>query len=184
MKDLWEQFEKKDYVDALKAKNRGAWDELTVATSLDVEEIVKNRATRDKSIVVESVNYAFGQAFAKIDTYEADKGTLRNWIATIAVNEAKGRMKKQSTQRSREISDTMVEHSRVKAPGAGSSVASDIELIDAINTLEPDDQFIIWAITHGFSGEEVASKLGRSVAAVQQQISRARRRLWDIFHSP
>lgn len=184
MNELWKQFEDANYVDKLKAKDRDAWDELVTATSLDVEEIVKNRVTRHEPTIKESVNSALSKAFAKIGTYDADKGTLRNWMATIAVNEAKGQMKKQSTQHAREISGTMAEGSRAKVPGGGSGVVSDIEIVDAINTLEPDDQFIIWAIAHGLSDEEVASKLGKSVPAVQQQRSRARRRLRDILHRP
>lgn len=136
--------------------------------------------TRDDVLAEEAAVAAWARAWQKFDSVR-DPASLRPWLVSIAVNEAKrilGRRRRRAEFES--VRDP------VDQPG-GVDPATGIDAIDlgrAMSRLDPDDRALL-AMRYGagFSANELAIATGKSPAATRQRLKRLLDRLReDLDH--
>ncbi len=127
----------------------------------------------DLDLADEAVAAAWLIAWRKLrDLREPDR--LRPWLVSIAVNEARQAVRRRDRRGVMELAmaDAAV------APGDPAARAADIDLINALARLDPDDRALL-ALRYvaGFDASELASATGRSASGTRARLARLLGRL-------
>ena len=127
----------------------------------------------DPDVAQDAVQSAWPKAWKKLGTIrERDK--LRQWLMSIAANEARQIMR-------RRIGRHVVEIASIDVAAVGSDPAlraGEIDLDSALRRLSPDDRAIL-ALRHvgGYDATEIGRALGMPAASVRTRLSRTIARL-------
>ncbi len=135
------------------------------------------RSTRDEAAAEDLMQEAFLRLYREVD---ADRGpdNVRAWLYHVATNLAISR-----SRRRRTALDWMSRHGRtatlvVASPESELIGREWVANLDAVMaSLPADDRTALLLSANGFSGEEIASAIGRSHAATRTLLSRARVRV-------
>ena len=136
--------------------------------------------TRDDALAEEATYAAWAKAWRKLGSVR-EPASLRPWLVSIAVNEAKRILGKRKRRAEFESS-----HDPVDQPGGvdpATAVAA-IDLRRAMRRLDPDDRALL-AMRYGagFGANELAVAIGKSPAATRQRLKRLLDRLReDLGH--
>jgi RNA polymerase sigma-70 factor (ECF subfamily) len=136
--------------------------------------------TRDDVLAEEATYAAWAKAWRKLGSVR-EPASLRPWLVSIAVNEAKRILGKRKRQAEFESGSDPAEQPGGLDPATG--VAS-IDLRRAMSRLDPDERALL-AMRYGagFSAKELAAATGKSPAATRQRLKRLLDRLReDLGH--
>jgi len=136
--------------------------------------------TRDDAVAEEATYAAWAIAWRKIGSVR-EPASLRPWLVSVAVNEAKRMLRKRKRRAEIEV--------RTDASGqpGGIDPATGVAAIDlraAMHRLDPDDRALL-AMRYGagFNANELAIATGKSPAATRQRLKRLLDRLReDLSH--
>lgn len=129
----------------------------------------------------------FTRVYAALPTYQAQPGTFRSWLFTIAHNIVVDAVRRRKPVDPLDDSVTMVDPTR--SPEA-QAVANDEQqqLFRLLERLTPDQHQIVELRLAGLTGQEIADVVGRSLSAVKstqfRAYSRLRRLLIDAGYDP
>ena len=127
----------------------------------------------DADLAEEAVAAAWVIAWRKLgDLREPDR--LRPWLVSIAANEARQAVRR---RRRRGVVELAIVDSPV-ASGDPAARATDIDLINALARLDPDDRALL-ALRYvaGFDSSELARATGRSASGTRARLARLLGRL-------
>ena len=130
--------------------------------------------TRDEQIAQEATNAAWAIAWKKIGDVR-DPGSLRPWLVSVAVNEAKRYLKKSKRRAEVEIRTDQPDERGTIDPETGIDI---LDLRAAMARLAPDDRALL-AMRYGagFTAVELGEASGRSAGATRQRLKRLLDRL-------
>ena len=130
----------------------------------------------------ECISDSFAALFRYLDSHTDTDGELKGIVGTIAKRTAISYFRRLSSK-----SDTMVSidsddfgelASGIRVEETAESSALREAVLDCVNSLgEPDSAIIVYFYYYGMKTGQIASLLGLSAAAVQQRLSRARKKL-------
>ena len=128
----------------------------------------------DLDLADEAVGAAWPIAWRKLGSLR-DPDRLRPWLVSIAANEARQLLRR---QRRRSVVEVSVVTTSVSAPSDPSSRTADIDLVNALARLEPDDRALL-ALRYvaGFDSSELARATGRSASGTRARLGRLLARL-------
>ena len=135
------------------------------------------RSTRDPAAAEDLMQEAFLRLLQEVDALRGPDN-IRAWLYRVAANLAISR-----SRRRRTAVDWMIRHGRttalvVASPESDLIGREWVENLDAVLAdLPADDRTALLLSANGFSGEEIASAIGRSHAATRTLLSRARVRV-------
>lgn len=127
----------------------------------------------DADLADEAVATAWLIAWRKLrDLREPDR--LRPWLVSIAANEARQAVRR---RRRRGVMELAMADAAVP-PGDPATRATDIDLVDALGRLDPDDRALL-ALRYvaGFDASELARATGRSASGTRARLARLLGRL-------
>lgn len=127
----------------------------------------------DADLADEAVAAAWLIAWRKLgDLREPDR--LRPWLVSIAANEARQAVRR---RRRRGVMELAMADAAV-APGDPAARTADIDLINALARLDPDDRALL-ALRYvaGFDASELARATGRSASGTRARLARLLGRL-------
>jgi RNA polymerase sigma factor (sigma-70 family) len=136
--------------------------------------------TGDDALAEEATYAAWSKAWQKLGSVR-EPASLRPWLVSIAVNEAKRILGKRKRRAEFESGNDPAEQPGGIDPATG--VAS-MDLRRAMSRLDPDDRALL-AMRYGagFSAHELAAAMGKSPAATRQRLKRLLDRLReDLGH--
>lgn len=154
-----------------------AGDELALAALIETHHSPMVRAayvvTGDAESAREAAHNAWSIAYARLATVR-DPARIREWLVSIAVNEARQMARRSQRRRVREISVTGSDR-------VGRDPADDIDLVDlerALGGLSHDDRRLL-ALRYvaDLDSTVIASRLGMSASGVRSRLSRTLERL-------
>ena len=130
--------------------------------------------TRDDAIAEEAAQAAWSIAWKKIGSVR-EPASLRPWLISVAVNEAKQLLRKR--RRRAEIEVVMEATSKAGGVDPATGVAG-IDLRAALDRLDPDDRALLaMRYVAGFDSNELAAALGISPSGIRNRLERLRTRL-------
>lgn len=135
---------------------------------------------RDEAVAEEATHAAWAIAWKKIGSVRKPD-SLRPWLMTIAVNEAKRLMRKRKRRAEIEVTVNASDQPGGIDPATG--VAA-LDLRSAIDRLDADDRALL-ALRYGagFTAVELGAAIGRSPGATRQRLKRLLDRLReDLSH--
>jgi RNA polymerase sigma-70 factor (ECF subfamily) len=136
--------------------------------------------TRDETVAEEAAFAAWAIAWKKIGSVR-EPASLRPWLISVAVNEAKRMLRKTKRQAAMEVRTDISNEAGSIDPATGVAV---LDLRDAMGRLDPDDRALL-AMRYGagFTASELAVAIGKSPAAIRQRLKRLLDRLCeDLSH--
>jgi RNA polymerase sigma-70 factor (ECF subfamily) len=129
---------------------------------------------RDRTVAADAVQSAWAIAWRKLASVR-DADSVRPWLITVAVNEAKKLLRK--TRRRSEVDnvDDLADQQGTADPATGIDM---IDLIRALERLAPGDRALL-ALRYmaGFNAAEIATTLAANPATVRQRLKRLMDRL-------
>ena len=131
----------------------------------------------DADLADEAVAAAWLIAWRKLgDLREPDR--LRAWLVSIAVNEARGAVRRRGRQRRHDIVELTISDAAPAAAGDPAARATDIDLVNALARLDPADRALL-ALRYvaGFDSTELARATGRSASGTRARLARLLGRL-------
>jgi RNA polymerase sigma-70 factor (ECF subfamily) len=131
----------------------------------------------DADLADEAVAAAWVIAWRKLgDLREPDR--LRPWLVSIAVNEARQAVRRRRRHGVVELAVADAEADAAVASGDPAARATDIDLINALARLDPDDRALL-ALRYvaGFDSFELARATGRSASGTRARLARLLDRL-------
>jgi RNA polymerase sigma-70 factor (ECF subfamily) len=129
---------------------------------------------RDQTIAADAVQSAWAIAWRKLASVR-DPGSVRPWLVTVAVNEARKLLRKRGRRLEVEQVGDIPDQYSTADPATG---VATMDLIAALERLKPDDRaLLILRYMAGFDATEIASALGISPDAVRQRLKRLMDRL-------
>ena len=138
------------------------------------------RYTRHEQEAIEVMNTGFYKIFKSLNTYDANR-PIEPWITTIMVNSALTYVK-QKKNKSRQSIEEITDEPHVEM-----TVDSDMdyeEMIKVIQTLSLGYRTVFnMYVIDGYKHEEIAEKLNISVGASKSNLSRAKKKLQEIFNN-
>ena len=145
-----------------------------------VLRLLANR-TEAEDVVQDTFVIAFGQ----LSTLR-DPRALRPWLAQIAVNEVRHRMRKRRLLRLLGVrpGGDAVDFDSIAAPGAGAETRTELAVLGRLLGKLPADQRIAWSLHYieGATLEEVALTCACSLATAKRRIAWAHRRVRAVLH--
>jgi RNA polymerase sigma-70 factor (ECF subfamily) len=151
-----------------------------IAEHQDDMRRVCSYVTRDEAVAEEATYAAWAIVWRKIGSVR-EPASLRPWLISVAVNEAKRILRKRKRQAEVEVRTDVSGEPGGVDPGTG--IAS-IDLRAAMARLDPDDRALI-AMRYGagFNANELALATGKTPAATRQRLKRLLDRLReDLSH--
>ena len=131
--------------------------------------------TRDDAVAEEAVQAAWSIAWKKIGSVR-DPASLRPWLISVAVNEAKQLLRKR--RRRAEIEVGAIEGTNQPGGADPASGVAAMDLRAALDRLDPDDRAVLaMRYVAGFDSNELATALGISPSGVRNRLERLRTRL-------
>ena len=124
---------------------------------------------RDRTVAADAVQSAWAIAWKKLGSVR-DPASIRPWLITVAVNEARKLLRKRGRRSEVEqLGDIPDQYASVD-PSTGVAM---IDLISALERLEPEDRTLI-ALRYmaGFNATEIASAIDARPDAVRQRLKR------------
>ena len=133
----------------------------------------------------DALQECFVAAWRSAATYRGE-GSARAWLFTIARNKLRRQYRRRATEPSAVVSLEVL--SEQAGWGAVSDFSAQFEARDTLEralTQLPDDEREVIALRDlaGFSGDETASALGLSVAAMKSRLHRGRLRLMSVLRA-
>jgi RNA polymerase sigma-70 factor (ECF subfamily) len=127
----------------------------------------------DLDLADEAVAAAWLIAWRKLRDLR-EPGRIRPWLVSIAANEARQVVRR---RRRRGVMELAMADSAVP-PGDPAARAADIDLINALSRLDPDDRALL-ALRYvaGFDASELARATGRSASGTRARLARLLGRL-------
>ena len=166
----------RDHVDVIASAAAGdevAFQRIIAEHHDDMRRVCKY-VTRDDAITDEAVQAAWAIAWRKIGSVR-EPTSLRPWLVSVAVNEAKQLLRKR-----RRRADVEVAVDASARPG-GIDPAADVEAMDlrgAIERLDHDDQALLaMRYVAGFDATELSAATGISPAGTRTRLKRLLDRL-------
>lgn len=136
------------------------------------------RYTHDESEAIEVLNTGFYKIFKSLKDYDQSR-PIEPWITTIMVNSALTYLRQKKRKFHQSIDDLTDE------PQIEMTVDADMdyeEMIKVIQTLSVGYRTVFnMYVIDGYKHEEIAEKLNISVGASKSNLSRAKKRLQEIF---
>ncbi len=137
--------------------------------------------------IKDCVSDAFVEVFRSTDKFTG-KGSLKNFISTIAKNTALNAFHRISYKRKKFVS---IDNDDFELPPSIDNTEEETEkrifnerLWDIVNSLgEPDSSIIIYQYFYEFKVREIAGKLSMTASAVQKRSIRARKRIKEIIEN-
>ena len=134
----------------------------------------------------ECLNDTFAAVFRYLDTSSGHEGDLKGIIGTIARRTAISYFRRLSPDADRTVS---IDAENIRELPSDMNVADEAErsamsetVLDCIEALgKPDSSIIVYFYYYGKSTKEIASLTGLSSTAVQQRLSRARKKLKKLL---
>ncbi|WP_303838447.1 RNA polymerase sigma factor [Ruminococcus flavefaciens] len=134
----------------------------------------------------ECISDTFAAVFAYLDRHTGADGDLKGIIGTIARRTAISYFRRLAAKSDTTVSidsDSLGELSadiRVEEAAEGSALREAV--LDCVNRLgEPDSTIIVYFYYYGMKTKQIASLTGMSDSAVQQRLSRSRKRLRELL---
>lgn len=119
------------------------------------------RVVRDSQMAEDITQEAFVEVWRKAPTFDADRGSVKSWILTIAHRRAIDRVRREQTQRDRLA---------VQAPEDEAIVGEQETIVDAMET-QWQSQQVRQAVTHLSDKQREAIELAYFKGMTQQQVS-------------
>ena len=129
--------------------------------------------TGDRSLAEDAVQSAWVRAWVRLRTVR-DPGRVRQWLITIAANEAR-----QIARRRRRVAVTELPVELEAAPGTDPAVGiARVDLVRVLGQLPPDDRALL-ALRYvaGIDAAELGSLTGRTASGTRARLSRLTARL-------
>ncbi len=124
---------------------------------------------RDHAVAADAVQSAWAIAWKKLASVR-DPASVRTWLVTVAVNEAKKLLKKRGRRSEVEHLGDAPDQYATADPATGVAM---IDLIAALERLEPDDRALLTLrYMAGFNATEIATALDARPDAVRQRLKR------------
>jgi RNA polymerase sigma-70 factor (ECF subfamily) len=132
--------------------------------------------TGDDAIADEAVQAAWAIAWRKLGSVR-DPKRVRAWLASIAINEARGMMRRGRRQTVVEIQASVGVTDRERSFDPAGFISA-IDLRNALSRLDPDDRALL-ALRYvaGFDSNEIAAATGRSASGTRSRLARLLERL-------
>ena len=172
----------RDHGDVIAAAAAG--DEIAfqriIAEYHDDMRRVCSYGTRDEAVAEEAAYAAWAIAWKKIGSVR-EPASLRPWLISVAVNEAKRMLRKSKRRAEVEVRTDVAHEAGNIDPATGVAV---LDLRAAMRRLDPDDRALL-AMRYGagFTANELALATGKSPAATRQRLKRLLDRLReDLGH--
>jgi len=130
--------------------------------------------SRDHTVAEDATQAAWLVAWKKLDRVHGPE-QLRPWLVSVAVNEAKGLMRKRRRRAEIEVAADVAGE-----PGSGdpASRVSTIDLRAAMARLDPDDRALLaMRYVAGFDSNELSAATGISPSGTRSRIERLLKRL-------
>ncbi len=147
-----------------------ALEALYRAYSTPVYQLARRicRTTEDAEDVLQET---FFEVCRSIRNYRGD-GSLWGWIRTVASSKALMRLRRNKYRDTDDLDDEL-------APGrSGSSVALRMDLESALVRLSDTARAVVWLHdVEGYTHEEIAAQMGKTVSFSKSQLARAHARL-------
>ena len=182
MNTKWADFNKPDFIKKLKDHDEEAWDELVAEKTNEIKALVE-KGLYDKSQSRSIVNGGFARAYESIDTFDEEKGSLRNWIYKIVHNQRNDELEQELSLHSRIDSATIIE----ELPGSNVEGLPEhavlVEIEEEFNSLDLKERQILEDMMSNIKDEAIAMRDGITEAAVRQRRSRAIKNFWQIHRS-
>lgn len=125
------------------------------------------RTTEDAEDVLQETFY---EVCRSIRNYRGD-GSIWGWIRTVASSKALMRLRRNKYRDTDELNDEL-------APARHASPALRLDLEAALDRLSPTARAVVWLHdVEGFTHEEIANQMGKSVSFSKSQLARAHQRL-------
>jgi len=140
----------------------------------------------DVTLAQDAVQAAWPKAWAKLGTVR-DPAKLKPWLVSVAANEAKQLARSRNRRWVREVA---IDATTDTAAGVGSrmsgdpgSRAAELDLANAIATLNPDDRILI-ALRYaaGLTSDEIGRVIGMTGGGVRARLARLLKRLREELH--
>lgn len=166
----------REAIDVLASASAGKEDafRLLIAEHHDDMGRVCSYVTRDDAIAEEAAQAAWVIAWKKIDSVR-DPASLRPWLISVAVNEAKQLLRKRRRRAEVEVAIEGTSEAGGLDPATGVTA---IDLRAALDRLDPDDRALLaMRYVAGFDSNELATALGISPSGVRNRLERLRTRL-------
>lgn len=158
-------------------RERGA--EALVETYAGLLWSVCAKRLKDPEDVKECINDAFSEFCMDYKRYDAEKGSLKNYLCLIADRRAMNRCRDNGR---RERAEAASWERQAALEEAWEGELSREELEEAIDALEPlDGQIIRLKYYDGLSYKEIAEKLNLNYEAVKKRGRRSLKKLWKIL---
>ena len=124
---------------------------------------------RDHAVAADAVQSAWTIAWKKLASVR-DAASVRPWLVTVAVNEARKLLKKRGQRSEVEHLGDIPDQYATADPATGVAM---IDLLAALERLEPDDRALL-ALRYmaGFNATEIATALNARPDAVRQRLKR------------
>ncbi len=136
------------------------------------------RYTHDQSEATEVMNVGFYKIFKSLKDYDITR-PIEPWISTIMVNSSLTYLKQKKSKFLQSIDDI------VEEPQVHMTVDSDMdyeEMVKVIQVLSTAYRTVFnLYVIDGYKHEEIAQKLNISVGASKSNLSRAKKKLQEIF---
>lgn len=155
-----------------------------------VYAVVRNRlrGSAGHEEIKDCVSDVFLEIFRSIDKFSESKGSLKNFVSTIAKNMSLNAFRRVCSNRIRAVSiddeksEVLLSHENTEQE-VQKKIFSD-RLWDIVNSLgEPDTSIIIYQYFYEFKVHEIAKKLSMTSAAVQKRSIRARKRIKKMIEA-
>lgn len=142
--------------------------------------------TGDEDVARDVAQEAFIKAYNALEKYDASKGRFSTWIATIAINIAKGKLRKRRQKPPTVSIDQKavdaVDESAMDAFFDNPDEANARLLVEAIAQLPPDDRLLLTLFyTNDLSLAEIAEVTGARAGTIATRLSRIRKRLYVMM---
>jgi RNA polymerase sigma-70 factor, ECF subfamily len=167
------QRERSDVLASAAAGDEIAFQRLIVAHHDDMARVC-SYVTRDDAVAEEAAQAAWSIAWRKIGSVR-DPASLRPWLISVAVNEAKQLLRK---RRRRAEIEVVAEPTNEAGGIDPATEVAGIDLRAALDRLEPDERALLaMRYVAGFDSTELATALGISPSGVRNRLERLRNRL-------
>jgi RNA polymerase sigma-70 factor (ECF subfamily) len=167
------QPDRSDLIASAAAGDEVAFRHIIVAYHDDMRRVC-SYVTRDEVVADEAAQAAWSVAWKKIGSVR-DPASLRPWLVSVAVNEAKQLLRKRRRRAEIELIGDAPEEAGGIDPATGIAV---MDLRIALDRLDPDDRALLaMRYVAGFDSNELAAATGISPSGVRSRIERIRTRL-------